>query len=118
MRIFKYAETEKGLSDDQVRAALKESLSGQTFKGSPLDASALHRVLLIPPDFTRFYSGSGLITNAYYHMFEDMGIEADVLPALGTHVKMTDDEIKTMYGDIPLDRFMVHNWRTDNVQIG
>ncbi|MBQ7558400.1 MAG: DUF2088 domain-containing protein [Lachnospiraceae bacterium] len=118
MKIYKYADNEKGLSDDQVREALKESLEGQTFKGSPLETENIKRVLLIPPDFTRFYSGSGLIANSYYHLFQDMGIEADVLPALGTHVQMTEEEIKTMYGDIPLDRFMVHNWRTDNVQIG
>ncbi|MBQ4383217.1 MAG: DUF2088 domain-containing protein [Firmicutes bacterium] len=118
MKIYKYASTETGLTDQEVRAALAESLNGQIFKGSALHGEKLNRVLLIPPDYTRFYSGSGLITNAYYHLLEDMGVEADVLPALGTHVAMTEAEIKSMYGDIPLDRFFVHNWRTDVEKVG
>ena len=40
-----------------------------------------------PPDYTRFHSNSGLITNIYYHALVDMGCEVDILPALGALVE-------------------------------
>lgn len=40
------------------------------------------------------------------------------MPALGTHLPMSDAELTSMYGDIPKDRFFVHNWRTEVVQVG
>ena len=78
----------------------------------------LQNVLIIPPDFTRYHSNAGSITNAYYHLLEDKGVNVDILPALGTHAPMSDEELEKMYGDIPLDRFIVHNWRQDVVKIG
>ena len=41
-----------GLTDDELRAALEQSLQGRN----------LRRVLIIPPDFTRFHSQAGKIT--------------------------------------------------------
>ncbi|MBT9135940.1 MAG: hypothetical protein DDT34_01006 [Firmicutes bacterium] len=40
------------------------------------------------------------------------------MPALGTHTPMSTAEIKKMYGDLPLDRFLVHDWRQDTVNVG
>ena len=71
---------------------------------------SLNRVLIIPPDITRFHSYAGRITNMYYHELNDC-CEIDILPALGTHVPMPDDELKEMFGDIPLDKFIIHDWR-------
>ena len=88
-----------GLTDDELRAALAASLSG---------AGALKKVLLVPPDATRAHSGAGKIANMVYHMLEDT-CEVDVLPALGTHVAMTEAECAKMFGDIPYERFIVHN---------
>lgn len=76
------------------------------------------KVLVVPPDFTRFFSNSGLITNIIYHYFEKKGVEVVILPALGTHVPMTEEQVKEMYLDIPFDKFKVHNWRNDVVKIG
>src|SRR5690606_17683985 len=75
------------------------------------------KVLLVPPDFTRFYSNAGVITNTYYHLLKDSA-EVDILPALGTHVAMTKEECEEMFGDIPFEKFIYHNWRTDVVKIG
>jgi len=80
--------------------------------------SSLKKVLLIPPDFTRFNSNAGELTAILYEMLSDSA-EVDILPALGTHVAMTEHELKTMFGDeIPLDKFIVHDWRNGLVHLG
>ena len=78
----------------------------------------LKKVLLLPPDMTRLYSGAGLITARYYEILKD-SCEVHVMPALGTHDPMTPGEIKEFFGpEIPRDAFFVHNWRNDVVKIG
>jgi nickel-dependent lactate racemase len=42
----------------------------------------------------------------------------DILPALGTHFPMTEDEIKKMFPGVPVSLFRVHNWREDVVTVG
>jgi len=97
----------EGLSLTEIKKAIKDSLEGKKYK----------KVLLVPPDFTRFYSNAGVITNTYYHLLKDDAI-VDILPALGTHVAMTEEECEEMFGDIPFDKFIYHNWRNDVVKIG
>ena len=63
MENFVYAKTEEGLSREEIRAALLASLEGRTLKN----------VLIIPPDFTRFHSNAGYITNVYYHALVERG---------------------------------------------
>ena len=73
-------------------------------------------VLIIPPDFTRFHSRAGEITEMIWEYYGDaLGA---VLPALGTHFPMTEDEIQTMFGEVPKELFKVHNWRDDIVTLG
>ena len=74
------------------------------------------KVLVVPPDFTRFHSRSGEITTLVYKYYKEK-LE-DILPALGTHVPMTDSEISEMYKDVPKDLFRVHDWRNDVVTVG
>ena len=92
----------------EIKAALEASLEGRT----------LNHVLIVPPDFTRFHSNAGFITNTYYHLLTARGCQVDILPALGTHVAMTREEVEKMYGDIPFEKFLYHNWRNDVVKIG
>lgn len=108
MENFVYAKSEEGLSKEEIREALLRSLEGRTLK----------HVLIIPPDFTRFHSNSGYITNVYYHALVDMGCEVDILPALGTHVPVTKEEASIMFGDVPYEKFIPHNWRTDVTKLG
>ena len=108
MENFVYAKSEQGLSREEIREALLASLEGR----------ALKNVLIIPPDFTRFHSNAGYITNVYYHALVEMGCEVDLLPALGTHVPVTEEEASIMFGDIPYEKFIPHNWRTDVMKIG
>ncbi len=107
--IYLVEQDAAGIGDEQLKDALARSLA---------DRPALNKVLLLPPDFTRFHSNAGKIANLYYHMLEDRGCHVDLLPALGTHVPMTERECAEMYGDIPFARFRAHNWRDDVVDIG
>ncbi len=75
-----------------------------------------NKVLAIPPDFTRFPSRAGEITESAYHYYGEK--MTDILPALGTHNPMTEEQIKTMFGTVPLDLFRVHDWRNDVVTVG
>ena len=108
MENFYYADSELGLSREEIRTALLNSLEGRTLKN----------VLIIPPDFTRFHSNAGYITNVYYHALTEMGCEVDILPALGTHVPVTEEEASIMFGDVPYEKFIPHNWRADVMKIG
>ncbi len=78
----------------------------------------LKRVLLVGPDFTRYFSNAGYICNCAYHWLSDRGCEVKILEALGTHVAMTEEELSEMYGDIPHSCFVVHDWRNDVETIG
>ena len=101
-------EYENGISQEQLREALKKSLEGRNLK----------KVLILPPDFTRMYSGAGKITAIYYDLLKDT-CEVDIMPALGTHVPMTKEEWVAFFGEgVPFDRMIVHNWRNDVVKLG
>jgi len=100
----------ENISEQQIKDALEESLSKLN--------KDIKKVLLLPPDFTRFYSQAGKITAMYYDILKDR-CQVDIMPAVGTHMPMSDEEIDRMYGkDIPKDRFIVHDWRKDIVKIG
>lgn len=74
------------------------------------------KVLIVPPDFTRYHSMAGILTVMAWEYYGDA--ITDILPALGTHVAMTENELKTMFGNIPHSLFRVHNWRNDTVTLG
>ncbi len=99
-----------GLSDEALRAALRESLAPVRDK--------LRKILLIPPDYTRFHSYAGPLTAMLYEELKDT-CEIDILPALGTHLPMTREEALEMFGPgLPFDRFLVHNWKTEVTKLG
>ena len=75
-----------------------------------------NRILVVPPDFTRAHSRAGELTSMAYEYYGDK--IKDVLPALGTHVPMTEDEITTMFKGVPHDLFRVHDWRNGTVDVG
>ncbi|MBW8015836.1 MAG: DUF2088 domain-containing protein [Planctomycetes bacterium] len=74
------------------------------------------KVLAIPPDFTRFHSRAGELTEDAWKYYGDK--MTDVLPALGTHTPMTAEQIKTMFGEMPQEIFRDHNWRDGLVTLG
>jgi nickel-dependent lactate racemase len=110
IEIIKKSATEAGLTEDQLLDALKESIRDR--------AGSLEKVLLLPPDLTRMHSGAGKITAIYYDLLKDH-CQVDIMPALGTHAAMTEQECREFFGDsVPLDRIIEHNWRKDIVKIG
>ncbi len=74
------------------------------------------KVLVIPPDFTRFFSRAGEITRYVYDYYGEA--LTDILPALGTHFAMEPEEIERMFPGVPASLFRVHDWRNDVVTIG
>ena len=74
------------------------------------------RVLVVPPDFTRFHSQAGVLTKLIYDYYGKN--LTDVLPALGTHTAMTPGQIAEMYAGVPPRLFRVHNWRTGVATVG
>ena len=95
------------LSDTQIREALFSALTQLGERRS---------VLAVPPDFTRFHSKAGRITELAYEFYGER--LTDVLPALGTHKAMSAEEIVTMFGSVPRELFRVHDWRNDIVTLG
>jgi nickel-dependent lactate racemase len=74
------------------------------------------KVLVIPPDFTRYHSRAGELTQYAYEYYGER--LTDILPALGTHAPVDDSEIDKMFPGIPHSLFRVHNWREDVVTVG
>jgi len=105
-----YLETgspEARLTEEQLREGLFAALDR---------LGPRRRVLVVPPDFTRFHSQAGLLTRLIYEYY---GARlTDVLPALGTHTPMTLEQIAEMYAGVPAELFRVHNWRTGVVTVG
>ena len=116
------------LSDDDIRSQLGSFLQ----QLGPKDD-----IFLLPPDFTRYHSQSGKITKmiAEYYKFINYNHDDDdqeekqddsktlqIMPALGTHKPMTQQEIQTMFGkelaSTDPSPFLVHDWRNDVETIG
>jgi len=103
-----YYRSEAGLTDDSLRQALNEQL-GQT---------EAKRILIVPPDFTRMYSGAGKITAFLIDLLGDR-CEIDVMPALGTHAPMSEEECETFFmGRVKHEDLIVHRWRDDVIKLG
>ncbi|MCD6322679.1 MAG: DUF2088 domain-containing protein [Clostridiales bacterium] len=107
-----------------------KSIIVQNTDGKPLDLmqieetidktlrdKKLKKVLIVPPDFTRFHSMAGMITEIYYNKLKD-SCEIDILPALGTHDAVTEAECKEMFGSVPYELFIEHDWENDVAKIG
>jgi nickel-dependent lactate racemase len=105
--LFAAGSPEMEMSPAEYRAGLFEALG---------KLGRRDKVLAVPPDFTRFHSKAGELTEMAWEFYGDA--MTDVLPALGTHVAMTDAQIATMFGKTPRDLFRVHNWRDDIVTLG
>jgi nickel-dependent lactate racemase len=99
------------LAGEFTEAALREGLFEALEK-----LGSRKRVLIIPPDFTRFHSRAGILAQAAYEYYGDR--VAAVLPALGTHRAMSDAEMAAMFGRIPRELFHVHDWRNGLTVLG
>jgi nickel-dependent lactate racemase len=107
MVLFRRGSETEALSEQDLRAGLFEALGKLGTK---------KKVLAIPPDHTRFHSHAGILTQLTWEYFQER--LTDVLPALGTHSAMNENQLRTMFGKTPLNLFRVHDWRKDVVTLG
>ncbi|CAM9343209.1 unnamed protein product [Discosporangium mesarthrocarpum] len=99
--------TETSISREEAKRALQE-----VFR----KIGERKKVCIVPPDFTRFHSRAGLLTQLTYEHYGDA--VSDVIPALGSHEPISNEHRVRMFGDIPAALFRVHDWRNDVVTIG
>jgi nickel-dependent lactate racemase len=104
---FKRGHKDDSLSTQELRNGLYAALE----KLGPRK-----KVLVIPPDITRFHSRAGELTYQTWKYYGDR--LTDILPATGTHYPMTVDEIGGMFSDTPRSLFRKHNFRGDLAELG
>ncbi|MCR4621103.1 MAG: lactate racemase domain-containing protein [Clostridiales bacterium] len=102
-----YASSPAGLSREEIKQELSRLLDGLELK----------KVLLLPPDYTRYHSYAGQITVMLWELLKDR-CDVDIMPALGTHVPVSEAEWEKMFSPIPYEKMLVHSWRDDVVKIG
>ncbi|MGB0125590.1 MAG: lactate racemase domain-containing protein, partial [Silvibacterium sp.] len=83
-------------------------------------APKLKRVLLLPPDLTRAHSGVGKVTEWIYQeiMAREPQAHVRVIPTLGQHIPHTEAENKWMFGSIPNEIILPHDWRDGVSHVG
>ncbi len=82
-------------------------------------ASGARRILLVPPDHTRLHSRAGEITARLYETLTAARCDVAVLPALGTHARMTPREVQLLFGGaVPYDAVREHRWRDGLARVG
>ena len=107
MIYYETGSTQTALSADDLRRGMFEALK---------NIGERQKVLVVPPDYTRLPSRSGELTEYCWEYLGDR--LTDILPALGTHTPMTDEQISHMFGQTPNDLFRIHDWRNDVVTLG
>ncbi len=107
MIYFEKGSTETSFSAEDLKHGLFQAFQKM---------GARQKVLAIPPDYTRFPSRAGELTEMTWEYFGEK--LTDVLPALGTHTPMTDNQIHHMFGKTPRSLFRDHDWRNDVVTLG
>lgn len=107
MIFFEKGSPDTSLSDTDLKAGLFEALNKIGQK---------NKVLAIPPDYTRLPSKAGVLTAFAYQYYNNL--LTDILPALGTHSPMTEQQIEHMFPGVPANLFRIHDWRNDVVTLG
>ncbi len=107
MILFSRGSAYTEFSPEETRQALFSSLDRLGEK---------RRVLAVPPDFTRYHSQAGILTELAWKYYGNR--LTDVLPAIGTHSPMTGVEIGNMFGKVPTSLFRVHDWHNSLAMLG
>jgi nickel-dependent lactate racemase len=107
-------------ADTITEQQIKEAAARLIAEARQRIAPSLKRVLLLPPDLTRAHSGSGKVTEWIYQTI--IAAEPDahirVIPTLGQHIPHTEAENKWMFGSIPNDIILAHDWRNGVSHVG
>ncbi len=107
MLLYSCGDKEASLSAEDLRAGLFAALEKLGGRG---------KVLAIPPDFTRYHSRAGVLTEMCLDYYGER--LTDILPATGTHFPMSAVQIEQMFGRVPAGLFREHNWRRDLETLG
>jgi nickel-dependent lactate racemase len=105
-----------GGADKDIGNQELEELFLTALSQAQADINCSGKVIILPPDITRFHSRAGFFTEIAAKRLD--GKLGAVLPALGTHTPMTDSEISRMFGTIPKEKFLVHDWRSGVTELG
>lgn len=109
MKEIYLTEEERGISPEQLEEQIDRLL---------MEWPGVKKALIIPPDYTRCYSYAGEITKLLYKKLS-AGALVHVMPALGTHMPVSDEEHDKFFGDtVPKEAVLVHHWQTDTVCLG
>lgn len=107
MIYYQYGSSQHNLSHEDLKKSLIAALD---------KLGRRHKILAIPPDYTRLPSRAGELTEMVWEYYGNT--LTDVLPALGTHSPMTDEQISHMFGKTPRSLFRIHDWRHDVITLG
>ncbi len=107
MIFYQEGSGNKVIGNEELKTAVTEILE---------KIGSRKKVLIIPPDFTRFHSRAGDITSLIYEHYGKS--ISDILPALGTHMPMSDKEVSVMFQGVPKNLFRIHDWRNDIKTVG
>lgn len=107
MLYFSKGSTDIELTSEDLKQGLYEALK---------KIGKRKKVIVVPPDYTRYPSRAGELTEYAWQYYGDA--LTDVLPALGTHTPMTDSQIAHMFGTLPASLIREHDWRNDVVTLG
>ena len=107
MIYYSKGATDIALTAQDLKEGLFEALS---------QLGKREKVIIVPPDYTRYPSRAGELTEFAWQYYGEA--LKDVLPALGTHTPMTDQQIAHMFGSLPTDLIRIHDWRNDVVTLG
>lgn len=102
----------KGSAETEIDSAELSEIIQAVFT----EFGSKQKVMVLPPDFTRFPSRAGEITCLLHQHYGDR--ISDVMPALGTHFAMPDWQLDKMFPGLPKDLIRVHDWRKDVETIG
>ncbi len=91
-----------------------DDLSG--FLSELATSTSAKRIAIVAPDYSRLASQSGMIANLLMSHFGDR--IAAILPALGTHVAMSDEEKREMFSSFASNQFIDHDFQNGIRHIG
>ncbi|MDD2314224.1 MAG: lactate racemase domain-containing protein [Proteiniphilum sp.] len=107
MIYYEKGSSDTALSHDDLKKGLYEALD---------KLGERQKILAVPPDYTRLPSRAGELTEMTWEYYGEK--LTDILPALGTHSPMTEQQISHMFGKTPQSLIRNHDWRNDVVTLG
>ena len=107
MIYYEKGSSDTALSHDDLKKGLYEALD---------KLGERQKILAVPPDYTRLPSRAGELTEMTWKYYGEK--LTDILPALGTHSPMTEQQISHMFGKTPQSLIRNHDWRNDVVTLG